>query len=135
MKHCCRMMTRRMKTTSLAPGADEDQPDAQLLSNNPTAVILQCLLLKPTGRITLWLDILHKCVTSRKKCARFEIHFNNLTMVNFFNALNVEIVFFSYVGLPHTTVCPDSLTKLVLLSDLGNKPVLYFDWIINCSFC
>lgn len=25
---------------------------------------------------------------------KFEIHFNNLMMLNFFNALNVEIVFF-----------------------------------------
>lgn len=43
----------------------------------------------------------YKCVTSRKMC-KFEIHFNNLTMVNFFNALNIEIVFF-FLMLVHKT--------------------------------
>lgn len=43
----------------------------------------------------------------------FEIHFKNLMMLNFFNALNVEIVFFpSYVGSENTNVCPDTSTKL-----------------------
>lgn len=52
-------------TTSLAHGEDEEQPDAlfpvaflQKSSNNPATFIPLVLVTKPTGRITLWLDIL-----------------------------------------------------------------------------
>lgn len=127
-------------TTSPAPGADEDQPRAlrprvalrHKSSNDPSTFILQCLLLNQQAHYILArYSFPHNCVTSRQKMCEFEIHFNNLMMVNFFNDLNIEIVFCfffspSYVGSQNTNVCPDTLTKARLIVRISKHTCVVF---------